>query len=111
MAQCPLLRAVRCSGWTRIATLCRSEVRDPQLVGPLGQEQPVDPVQREWRLRVADGGTHEFAAAHALQAQALDQPLHRAARNANPLAIQLFPDLVGAVDAHIVLPDMLDVRR
>jgi hypothetical protein len=44
------------------------EVRDPELVRPLGTELPVDPVQRAWRLRVRNGGALGLAPAHALQA-------------------------------------------
>ena len=85
------------------------EVRDPELVGPLCQEPPVDPVQWAWRLHVADGGAHHLATAYALQAQPFHQALDRATGNGNSLAIHLLPDLVGPVDAHVGVPDTLDV--
>ena len=85
------------------------EVRDPELIGPIGFEDPIDPVQRTRRLHVADRGSHHLAAAHALQPQALHQPLHRAARNAQPLPIHLLPNLVCAVDASVGLPHTLNL--
>jgi hypothetical protein len=53
------------------------EVRDPELVGPIGLEDSIDPVQRAWRLAIADGGAHHLATAHALQAQAAHEPFDR----------------------------------
>jgi hypothetical protein len=42
------------------------EVRDPQLIRPLGQELPVHPVQRARRLLVGNGGSHLLAAPDTL---------------------------------------------
>jgi hypothetical protein len=87
------------------------EVRDPELIGPVGPEHTVDPVQRAWLPSVADRGAHHLATAHALQAQAPHQPLDRAARNGDAFAVELLPDLVGAVDLHVGVPHALDVRH
>ena len=78
-------------------------------LGPIGFEDPIDPVQRTRRLHVADRGSHHLASAHALQPKALHQPFHRAAGNAQPLPIYLLADLVGAVDAPVGMPYTLNL--
>jgi len=87
------------------------EVRDPELVRSLGSELPVDLVQRTWRLAVADRGAHDLASHHATQSQPTHQSFDRASRRLRPFPRQLPPDLVGAVDLHVGLPDTLDLRR
>ena len=86
------------------------EVRYPKLVGSIGLEDSVDPVQGAWCLAIADSGAHHLATAHTLQAQALHQSLDRAAGNGNALAVEPLPDLVCAVDPHVGLPDAFDMR-
>ena len=52
-----------------------------------------------------------FPTANALQAQAPHQAFNRAASNGDALAIELLPDLVGPVDAHVGMPNALNVRH
>jgi hypothetical protein len=80
-------------------------------LGRSALKTPVDPIQRARRLHIADGGAHHLAAAHALQAQALHQTLDRAAGNLDTLPVHLLPDLVGAIDPHVGLPDALNRRH
>ena len=47
---------------------------------------------------------------HAAQAQAIHEALDGAAGHPDTFAVQLLPDLVGAVDLQVGLPDALDVR-
>ena len=84
-------------------------VRPPQLVGPLCLELPIDPIQRAGSACIAEGRAYDLAAPDTLQAQALHQPLDRAARYRDALSPHLLADLVGAVDPHIGLPDPLDL--
>jgi hypothetical protein len=65
------------------------EVPNPQLVGVIRIEYPVDPVQRAWRRAVGCGGTHRLAPAHALQPQAPHQALDGATGDAYALAVLL----------------------
>jgi len=87
------------------------EVRGPELVGPIGLEDAIDPVQRVRRLGIADGGAHHLAPAHALQTQAAHEPLARAARRHDAFAVHLLPDLVCTVDLHVDVPHALNARR
>jgi len=65
------------------------EVADPQLVGPIRPEHPVDAVLRASCLGVGHRGAHALAAhrntPQTQQAQAAHQPLHGAARITPPL--------------------------
>jgi len=72
-------------------------------------EHAAHPVQRARHLGVRDRGAHGLAAPHALQSEPAHQPFHRATRHRHPFAIHLLPDLVGAIDLHIGLPNLLDV--
>jgi hypothetical protein len=88
------------------------EIRDPKLIGAIGFDYPIDPVQqRSRRLDVAHRGADHHAAAHALQSQASHQSFQRAACNANPFAVHLHPNFVGTVEPLIRLPDTLNVRE
>ncbi len=86
------------------------EIRNPQLVGPIRLELPVNAVQRAWRFGIADGGAHNLATAHAPQAQAPHQSLDRAAGHGSAFAVHLVPDFVSTIDLHIGLPDTLDLQ-
>ena len=55
------------------------KVRDPQLIGPIRLELPINPVQRARCFVVADGGSHDLAAHHPAQPQTPHQPLDSAA--------------------------------
>ena len=86
------------------------EVRDPELVGSIGLELAVDPIPGS-RLRGRDGRAYGLATAGAAQPLAAHQPLHGAAGHRHAFALQLAPDLVGAVDLQVGVPDALDVRH
>ncbi len=87
------------------------EVRDPQLVRPGGAELSIDPIQRAWRVAVADRRSHNLAASHALNAQPAHQALDRTAGDAEPLTHQLAPHLVRSVYLQVCPPDPLDLRH
>src|SRR3990167_3024010 len=84
------------------------EVRYPQLIGPIGLELSIDPVQWAWSRFVRDSGTDHLASAHAPQFQTLHEPLNGATGHRNAFTVHLMPDLVGTVNLHIGLPDLLD---
>ena len=83
-------------------------VRYPQLVGTISLELPIDPVQWTWRRFVGDCGAYDFAPACTLQPQTLHQPLDGAACHRDALAVHLMPDLVGTVNLHVGMPDLLN---
>jgi len=87
------------------------EVRDLELVGPLGTELPIDLVQRAWRLGIRNGGPHRLAAAHALQPELAHQALDGATCHRNTFAVELAPDLLDAIDLVVGLPDALHLRQ
>jgi hypothetical protein len=87
------------------------EVRHPQLVRPIRLELPVYPVQRARRLRIGHGGAHRLASAHTAQPGQPHQPLDGAARNHQALAVQLAPDLVGAVDLQVLVEHTLHLGQ
>jgi hypothetical protein len=74
-------------------------------------ELPVHPVQRARRLGIGHRRAHALAAAHALKPKPAHQTLHRAARHRHTLAPQLPPDLVGAVDAQVLIEHPLHLRH
>ena len=88
-----------------------AQVRDPQLVRPLGTELPVDSVEQARRLVVTDRRAQDFASHHTLQSAPAHQSFHRAARHGTAFTAELSPDLVVAIDLHVGLPDALDLRR
>lgn len=55
-------------------------------------------------------GAHHLAPDDATQAQASHEPLHRTACHHDAFAVHLHPDLVGAIDLHVGLPDPLNLR-
>jgi hypothetical protein len=87
------------------------EVAHPQLVRPLGAELSIDPVQRARSLGIGHRRSHALASHHPAQPQPAHQALHRAARHLDALAIELLPDLVCAVDAHVGVPHALDLGQ
>jgi len=86
-----------------------AQVRNPQLIRPLGLEHPLGTVQRTRYQSVWRGGSHPLAPASTLQTQAFHQPLDRAACHPDTLTPHLQPDLVTAVDLPVGVPDTLDV--
>ena len=87
------------------------EVRCPELDGPVCLELSVHPVQRTWQSPVSDGGAYHLAMARAPQARKPREALHHAACCSNAFAIELVPELVGAVDLHVGLPHLADLRQ
>ncbi len=86
------------------------KVGDPQLIRAVGLELAIDPIQWARGRLVADSGADDLAAPGPLQAKAAHQSLDGATGYRDAFAVQLTPDLVGAVDLQIGLPDPLDQR-
>ena len=82
---------------------------ETQLIGALGLELPIDPIQRARRFVVTDRGTHHFAAHDTPQALTLHEPLDRTTGHHDAFAVQLPPDLVGTIDLQVGLPDAFDL--
>jgi hypothetical protein len=89
------------------------EVRDPQHVRPRRPELAVHVIQRARCGLVADRRAYRLAPDHPLQAHALHQTLHGAARNIKAFALELPPDLANTVDSEVLLedPTNFDLQR
>jgi hypothetical protein len=87
------------------------EVRHPQPVRPIRLELPVHPVQRARCLGIGHGGAHRFASTRTAQPREPHQPLDGAVRNHQTPAVQLAPDLVGAVDLQVLVVHVLHLRQ
>src|SRR5215213_4679606 len=85
------------------------EVADPQGVRPRRRELPVDPVTWTRGRGITDRRPDASAANHTLQAHLPHQPGDRAARNIDPLALQLAPDLAHAIDPEVRRTDPADL--
>ena len=85
------------------------QVRDPRPVGRGGCERALDEVARAQRVLRGDRRLPAPAPSHAAEAELAHQALDGAARDADPLAVELDPDLVGAVDAAVVGMDPGDL--
>jgi hypothetical protein len=85
------------------------QVGDPQLIGSLRGEVPLHQVGGSSGGRIRRGGPLGLATADAFQAQLTHQPLHGAAGHHDPLAVQLAPELAGAVDAQVLGMDPADL--
>ena len=90
--------------------LRHTEVRDPQLVGTIGLELPIDPIQWARRLAVADRGAHDLSPHDTPQSLTTHKSFDRAAGHRDTLPVQLPPDLIGAINLQVGLPDTLDLR-
>ena len=90
--------------------LRHTEVRDPQLVGTIGLELPIDPIQWARRLVVADRGAHDLSPHDTPQSLTTHKSFDRAAGHRDTLPVQLPPDLIGAINLQVGLPDTLDLR-
>ena len=88
------------------------QIRHPQLVGSLGGEVPLYQVSGPGGGCIGGGGSAALAPAHTLQAKLTHQPLHGAAGHGDPFAVQLPPDLAGAVHPELlgVDPGDLDLQ-
>jgi hypothetical protein len=86
------------------------QISDPQLIGSLRGGVPLHQVGWPRGARIRRGGPLGLATADAFQAQLAHRPLHRAAGHRDPLAVQLAPDLAGAVDAEVLGMDAADLR-
>jgi len=87
------------------------EVRDPQLIGALSPELPVDAIQWARHFGVSHGGALRFTPAHTLQALQAHQPLDGAARHADTFPVELKPDLVCTIDLQVGVPHALNLRH
>ena len=79
------------------------EVRDPELIGPLGRELPLHEVRRAGGGRVGSRRDRTLPTHDAPQASRAHQARHGAARDGDLLALQLMPDLPHAVPL-VMLP-------
>jgi len=86
------------------------EVGDPQLVGTVRLELPIDPIQRARHRFVWNRRAYDLPAPDTGQAQLSHQALDGVASNLNPLPVHLAPDLVSTIELHVRLPDALDLR-
>lgn len=73
-------------------------------------ELPMDTVQRALHRFVSDGGrtTLPRRTPHAAQASVAHEAFNRATCHDNALPFQLMPNLVGTVDLHVGLPDLVN---
>jgi hypothetical protein len=74
-------------------------------------ELPIDPVQRAWRLGIADGGAHDLASHHTAQPHPAHQPLDGTTGHCHAFASQWPPDLLDAIDLHVGPPDTFNLRE
>ena len=58
-----------------------------------------------------DRGAYPLASDRATQAQLAHQPLNGAAGHGHVIALDLAPDLLGAIDLQVGVPDALDLGR
>src|SRR5690606_2978893 len=85
------------------------KVCHPQTIRVIGYEVALDQIPWAGRCAIWHCGTHPFATPDALDTKATHQTLHRAAGHCHTFAIQLLPDLAGAVHPKVLLPDALDL--
>jgi hypothetical protein len=86
-----------------------SEVGEPEHVRHRRMELPIDVIERARRCPVADRRLDSLAADGALQAYILHQPFDRTAGDCNALAVELTPDLPGAIDLEVLGEDAGDL--
>src|SRR5690606_38617566 len=82
-----------------------SEIRDPQLIRPLGAKHALDLIAWARRRWVRHCGAQLLAAHGPLQALATHQAAHGAAGHLQTFAMQLAPDLAHSIDLHVGLPN------
>ncbi|GCE91961.1 hypothetical protein MSKU15_3562 [Komagataeibacter diospyri] len=87
------------------------EVRDPELVGSLGPELPVDPVIGTGTRRIRTGRDDLPAPDHPLQAHLPHQALDSAARDLPSFTLQAVPDFARTINTTVVVPDPTDMRH
>ena len=82
------------------------EIGHPEPVGLVGTELSLDDVGRAV-LTLVEAGGHLVGPAPSCsrEAQLTHQALHGAAGHADPLSVELGPDLVGPIDLEVVAPD------
>ena len=88
----------------------QTKIRHPQHIRPRRPEPPVHLVPRAGCRGIAGRGLHRPAADHSRQPRLPHQPRRRAARDLDPLALRLPPDLADTVDLDILFPDPADLR-
>src|SRR5207248_5625764 len=89
--------------------LHRGQVGDPQAVRCRGAELPFDQVRWATTRLIANRGANTVLPANGtMQAKRPHEALDGAAGHAHPFAVELRPDLVGAVHANVLPPDALD---
>src|SRR5690606_4720131 len=87
------------------------EVRDPQLVRPLGVEVALHLIARTWQCRVRQRGFNRLATCRSPQSHPRHQAFNGATCDIPGFAVQLYPDFAGAVDLEVLQPDTLDLGQ
>ena len=82
------------------------EVGYPEPVGGGCVEVPLHEVRRSGRALVRHGRPFDLATYHPRETQLPHQPLHRAARDGDALAVQLAPELARTVDPKLLGVDV-----
>jgi hypothetical protein len=85
------------------------EIRDPELIGPIGVELAVDVIQWTRHLAVAPRRALDLSPDDTPKPLPTHQALDRASRNRCSFTPQLMPDLIGAVDTHVDDPDAFNL--
>src|SRR5690606_11921363 len=86
------------------------KIRHPEPVRALNVEVAPYEILRACRCAIGRCGAHPLATAHPFNAQVAHQTFDRTPCHANTFTIHLLPDLAGAVDAKVLLPDSIDLR-
>jgi len=81
----------------------------PQLVGTVGSELAIYPIQWARQCLVRHGRLDDFAAPHSFQPKLPHQSLDRAARHRHSFSAQLPPDLIGAIHLEVGMPYALNL--
>jgi hypothetical protein len=86
------------------------EVRDPELIGTIGTELPVDAIQRSAGRIIGDGRAQPLATPYPVQALCTHQAFDYPTSHYHAFTVQLPPDLIGAVDMMVFLSDPVNER-
>src|SRR5690625_7661485 len=86
------------------------EIRHPQLIGAIGTELAVDPIQGARPGLVGNGCVSRLAAPDTFNAQSAHQPLNRAAGHPDAFSPELMPDLAYAVELEAFFPNTPDLH-
>src|SRR5690625_3537236 len=86
------------------------EIRHPQLIGAIGTELAVDPIQGARPGLVGNGCFNRLAAPDTCNAQSPPQPLNHAAGHSDAFPPELMPDLAYAIKLEAFFPNTPDLH-